>query len=169
MRHPSSRSQTYAGKIIAALDRQHPRDLFDVRQLLANEGIGDSLRQAFLIYLVSHDRPIAEVLVPRRKDIAQAFAQGFDGMTDEPVALDDLLAARETLIETMAGGMPEPHRRLLLGFKAGEPDWDLLGVSGAADLPAVRWKQANLDRLSPEARRRLGAELERVLTEADRP
>ncbi|MFO1143071.1 MAG: hypothetical protein U1E59_11865 [Amaricoccus sp.] len=33
----------------------------------------------FLVYLVSHDRPIAEVLVPRRKDIAQAFAQGFEG------------------------------------------------------------------------------------------
>lgn len=28
----------YAGKIVAALDRQHPRDLFDVRNLLANEG-----------------------------------------------------------------------------------------------------------------------------------
>jgi predicted nucleotidyltransferase component of viral defense system len=31
----------YAGKIVAALDRQHPRDLFDVRGLLANEGISD--------------------------------------------------------------------------------------------------------------------------------
>ena len=33
----------YAGKIVAALDRQHPRDLFDVRDLLANEGISDEL------------------------------------------------------------------------------------------------------------------------------
>ena len=31
----------YAGKIVAALDRQHPRDLFDVRDLLAHEGIDD--------------------------------------------------------------------------------------------------------------------------------
>lgn len=134
----------YAGKIVPALDRQHPRDLFDVRELLANEGIGGELRQAFLVYLISHDRPIGEVLVPRRKDIARAFAQGFDGMTDDPVALDDLLAARETLIETMAGGMPEAHRRFLLGFKAGDPDWELLGVPGAPDLPAVRWKRENL-------------------------
>lgn len=52
----------YAGKIVAALDRQHPRDLFDVRDLLANEGITDALRQAFIIYLVSHDRPMHEVL-----------------------------------------------------------------------------------------------------------
>lgn len=28
----------YAGKIVAALDRQQPRDLFDARDLLANEG-----------------------------------------------------------------------------------------------------------------------------------
>ena len=40
----------YAGKIVAALDRQHPRDLFDVRDLLANEGISDELRRAFLVY-----------------------------------------------------------------------------------------------------------------------
>jgi predicted nucleotidyltransferase component of viral defense system len=155
----------YAGKIVAALDRQHPRDLFDVRELLAHEGVSDELRQAFLVYLISHDRPIAEVIVPRRKDIAREFAQGFDGMTDEPVALDDLLAAREDLIAAMAGGMPDPHRRFLLGFKAGEPDWELLGVPGAADLPAVRWKQTNLDKLSGEARERLVAELERVLGE----
>jgi predicted nucleotidyltransferase component of viral defense system len=47
----------YAGKIVAALDRQHPRDLLDVRDLLANEGIDDSLRKAFIVYLLSHDRP----------------------------------------------------------------------------------------------------------------
>ncbi|WP_373505730.1 nucleotidyl transferase AbiEii/AbiGii toxin family protein [Aestuariivirga sp.] len=40
-------SDLYAGKIMAALDRQHPRDLFDVRDLLANEGISDDLRRAF--------------------------------------------------------------------------------------------------------------------------
>ena len=74
----------YAGKIMAALDRQHPRDLFDTRDLLAKEGIDDDLRRAFIVYLISHDRPIAEVLVPRRKDIAQEFAQGFDGMTPRP-------------------------------------------------------------------------------------
>ncbi|MFO1143072.1 MAG: hypothetical protein U1E59_11870 [Amaricoccus sp.] len=86
-------------------------------------------------------------------------------MTDGPVALDDLLTARETLIETVAGGMPEVHRRFLLGFKAGDPDWDLLGVPGAADLPAVRWKQENLDRLPPEARKRMVVEPARVLSE----
>jgi predicted nucleotidyltransferase component of viral defense system len=138
----------YAGKIMAALDRQHPRDLFDVRDLLANEGIGDDLRQAFT----------------RRKDIAQDFAQGFDGMTAEPVAIDELLAARETLVAAMAGCMPEAHRRFLLSFKRREPDWDLLGVPGAAELPAVKWKQLNLERLSADARQRLVSRLVSVLS-----
>jgi len=44
--------------------------------------------------------------------------------------------------------MPAEHRRFLLSFKAGEPEWDLLGVPGAADLPAVRWKVDNLAKLS---------------------
>jgi predicted nucleotidyltransferase component of viral defense system len=76
----------YAGKIVAALDRQHPRDLFDARDLLANEGIDDTLRKAFIVYLLSHDRPMSEVLAPTRKDMSDEFLRGFDGMTEQPVS-----------------------------------------------------------------------------------
>src|SRR5258708_11201214 len=138
-------SDLYAGKIVAALDRQHPRDLFDVRDLLANEVISDDLRKAFIVYLISHDRPISEIVVPRRKDITQEFTHGFEDMTAEAVTLKDLLEAREALISAMAGDMPDAHKKFLLGFKRGQPDWKLLGVPGAADLPAVPWKQINLD------------------------
>jgi predicted nucleotidyltransferase component of viral defense system len=156
-------SDLYAGKIVAALDRQHPRDLFDVRDLLANEGISDDLRRAFIVYLISHDRPISEVVVPRRKDIRKEFEQGFDGMTAEPVSLEDLLKAREDLIAEMAGKMPKEHREFLIGFKTGKPDWALLGVDGAAELPAVKWKQVNLDKLSVAARQKLVEQLTTVL------
>jgi predicted nucleotidyltransferase component of viral defense system len=155
----------YAGKIMAALDRQHPRDLFDVRDLLANEGITDELRQAIIVYLISHDRPMAEVLAPRRRTITAEYAEAFTGMTDEAVTLAELLDAREALVAAVTGGMPAAHRGFLLGFKTGEPDWDLLGIPHAAELPAVRWKQMNLDKLSPEARGRLVAALEKVLAE----
>jgi predicted nucleotidyltransferase component of viral defense system len=153
----------YAGKIMAALDRQHPRDLFDIRDLLANEGITDDLRRAFIIYLISHDRPISEVIVPRKKDIAQEFAQGFEGMATAPVTLADLLAARDALIATMAGDMPEDHKKFLLGFKRGTPDWVLLDIAGASELPAVRWKQLNLDKLPANIRIRLVAQLATAL------
>jgi hypothetical protein len=137
--------------------------LFDVRDLLANEGITDDLRKAFIVYLISHDRPISEVIVPRRKDIATEFAHGFEGMTAETVALDDLLEAREALIAAVAGNMPDAHKEFLMGFKRGKPDWSLLDVPGAADLPAVRWKQINLDKLSADHRAKLVAQLGSVL------
>ena len=154
----------YAGKIVAAMDRQHPRDLFDVRDLLAHEGISDDLRRAFIVYLISHHRPMVEVLASTRKPLATEFARGFEGMTEEPVPLAELEAAREAIIAAMVAQMPTEHRQFLLGFKRGAPDWDLLGISGADELPAVLWKQQNLDRLPADKRQALIAGLERVLS-----
>ena len=115
----------YAGKIVAALDRQHPRDLFDIRRLIVNEGISDELRRAFIVYILSHNRPMGEVLAPTRKDLRHEFDAGFAGMTEEPVTLEALYDARKALIAEVVGKMPAEHRRFLLSFKAGEPEWDL--------------------------------------------
>ena len=153
----------YAGKIVAALDRQHPRDLFDVRDLLAREGIDDNLRRAFIVYLLSHNRPMAEILAPTRKPITEEFQRGFAGMTAEPVALEELIAAREALIASIVGQMSEHHRRFLISFERGEPDWSLLDVPIASDLPAVRWRQRNLDTLAAGERATLVSQLERAL------
>jgi predicted nucleotidyltransferase component of viral defense system len=145
----------YGGKIVAALDRQHPRDLFDVRDLFAKEGIDDKVRKAFIVYLLSHDRPMAEVLAPQRLDISAEYQRGFKGMVDEPVTLDELLKAREDLIAEIVGRMPEQHKRFLISVKRGEPDWALLDLPGAKDLPAVHWKLQNLAMLSDEKRAQL--------------
>lgn len=153
----------YAGKIVAALDRQHPRDLFDVRNLLASEGIDDELRRAFVVYMLSHGRPMSEVLAPVRKDISDDFLRSFEGMTDSPVTQQELEQAREALIADIVGNMPEDHRRFMVSFERGEPDWALLNVPGAPDLPAVRWRQLNLDKLPKQKRDALVADLSRVL------
>lgn len=153
----------YGGKIVAALDRQHPRDLFDVRDLLANEGISDDLRRAFVVYLLSHNGAMGEVLGSGQKDISVEYERGFRGMTAQEVPLADLLAARDALVARVIGGMPEAHRRFLVSFERGEPDWDLLGVPGAANLPAVRYRQLNLDKTSKKKRAALVEELEAVL------
>jgi predicted nucleotidyltransferase component of viral defense system len=155
----------YAGKIVAALDRQHPRDLFDVRDLLAIEGVDDALRKAFIVYLLSHDRPMSEVLAPTRKDISDEFLRGFEGMTEQPVWRDELAAVREALIDEIVGNMPDSHRRFLISFERGEPDWALLGVPVAAELPAVKWRQQNLDKLTKKKRAELVEALEKVLFE----
>jgi predicted nucleotidyltransferase component of viral defense system len=153
----------YAGKAVAALDRQHPRDLFDARDLLANEGIDDALRRAFIVYMLSHDRPMSEVLTARRKDISAEFMRGFDGMTDKPVSIEELLAAREALISDIVGKMPVDHRRFLISFERGEPEWSLLGLPHVVELPAVKWRQLNLNKLTAEKRVALVESLEEVL------
>jgi hypothetical protein len=152
----------YAGKIVAALDRQHPRDLFDGRDLLANEGISNELRDAFLVYLLSHDRPIHEVVAPTRKKLDTEFANSFDGMTDDVVTLGDLEKAREALIEGIIGGMLAAHRKFLVAFVEGKEDWKSIAVSHAAKLPAIKWRQLNLEKLSAERR----AELAELLRDA---
>ncbi len=157
----------YAGKIVAALDRQHPRDLFDIRELLANEGITDDLRKAFLVYLVSHNRPMAEVLAPARLDIAAEFARGFDGMTERPVTLDELLQTREDLITDVVANMPADHRRFLMSIKRGYPDWSPLALLGADLLPAVRWRLENLERLDEKKRSMLTGRLSEILGVSD--
>ncbi len=154
----------YAGKFVAALDRQHPRDFFDTRELLANEGLDDTLRRAFLVYLVSHSRPMHEVLAARRKDMTVEFNRGFNGMTEAPVTLDELVAARETFIAKIVGEMPAAHKTFLTSFLRGKPDWTSIGLPGAANLPAVKWRQLNLDKLTAEKRAAEVASLEKVLS-----
>ncbi|QBX99317.1 nucleotidyl transferase AbiEii/AbiGii toxin family protein [Rhodophyticola sp. CCM32] len=149
----------YAGKLVAALDRQHPRDLFDVRDLLANEGVSDTLRQAFLVYIVSHNRPAAEVLAPRRKDIEQEFQNNFVGMTTTPVRIEDLIAAREQMIETVVGQMPQGHREFLVGVERGDVRWQLADLQEVAELPAIRWKLSNLEKVPSNRRETFAANL----------
>ena len=153
----------YAGKIVAALDRQHPRDFFDVRQLIANEGITDEIRSAFIVYLLCHHRPMAEVLAAPSKDMRQKYEAEFVGMTDEEVVLDDLVAVRDDLVRAIVGEMPNAHRRFLISFERGEPDWDLLGLPRVEKLPAIQWRQQNLDKITKNKRAELVAQLERVL------
>ncbi|EEE36475.1 ync [Rhodobacteraceae bacterium KLH11] len=142
----------YAGKLVAALDRQHPRDLFDVRDLLANEGLTDSLREAFVVYLLSHNRPMGEVLSGRVKDLADEYRDGFEGMTETDVPIEDLIHTQKQMIDDLIDKMPDAHRDFLIGFERGVPDWSLLSYAHVQDLPAVKWRQHNLDSLSQDRR-----------------
>ncbi|WP_435657128.1 nucleotidyl transferase AbiEii/AbiGii toxin family protein [Brucella pituitosa] len=142
----------FAGKLVAALDRQHPRDLFDVRGLFAHEGLSDELREVFLVYLLSHNRPMGEVLSGRVKDLANEYRNGFEGMTEELVHIAELIEAQRKMIDELIGGMPDEHREFLIGFERGEPDWSLLNIGHVAELPAIRWRQRNLDKLKRDQR-----------------
>jgi hypothetical protein len=106
---------------------------------------------------------MAEVLTARRKDISAEFASGFAGMTADEVTLDELLAAREDLVAAIVGGMPDAHRKFLISFESGAPEWSLLPIPKAEKLPAIKWRQQNLDKLTKNKRVELVAQLEAVL------
>lgn len=146
----ASFADTYGGKLVAALDRQHPRDLFDVMTLLAMEGITPEIRRAFVVYAASHNRPLHEVLAPAEKDISFAFRHHFVGMTSEPVSLDALLEARRQLMQSLPAMLDVDERSFLLSFASPEPEWDRLGIAHLAELPAIKWKRQNLEKLRAE-------------------
>lgn len=142
-----SLEDVYGGKLVAAMDRQHPRDLFDVMQLFEHEGISHGIRRAFVVYLASHNRPIHELLFPPLRDIGQQYERNFKGMTAEPVALDQLLAARERMVHELQSGLDADERRFLLSLVANQPEWSLLGFEHLQQLPGIRWKLRNLEQL----------------------
>jgi predicted nucleotidyltransferase component of viral defense system len=142
-----SLEDVYGGKLVAAMDRQHPRDLFDVMQLFAHEGITPGIRRAFVVYLASHNRPVHEVLFPSMRDVRQEFERNFRGMTAKPIELDALLAARERMVQELQRSLDADERRFLLSLVNGQPERPLLGIAHAEHLPGIRWKLQNLAQL----------------------
>jgi predicted nucleotidyltransferase component of viral defense system len=137
----------YGGKLVAAMDRQHPRDLFDVMQLFAHEGITPAIRRAFVVYLASHNRPVHEVLFPSLRNIRHDFENNFRGMTTEPVELAVLLATRERMISDLQNNLDAGERRFLISLVANQPEWASLGIPHVEQLPGIRWKIQNLEKL----------------------
>lgn len=153
----------YAGKMCAALDRQHPRDFYDIKHLLENESISDKLRRTFLIYLISNNRPIVELLNPNRIDITDIYRQEFVGMTSDSIKLDELHKSRENLIDLIHSSLTKDEIDFLLSFKKKEPKWDLLGLKGVEDLPSIKWKMINLERMSEDKHSEAYNKLEKFL------
>lgn len=141
-----SKEDLYAGKICAALNRQHPRDLFDVKILLDTDGISKNLQKAFVVHLACDARPISELLNPNMLDIKDTFDNEFVGMTDQDVELSDLLDIRSELVRYVQNDLTKKEREFLLSVKMAEPDLSLLGLSHI-DLPALRWKAINVRKM----------------------
>jgi len=144
-----SENELYAGKICAALDRQHPRDLFDIMMLLREGSFNEGMRQAFIVYLISHDRPMVEVLDPGFANIRPVFEAEFRDMTLEEVTCEDLEKTREQLVSMIARELTIQEKQFIVSVKEGMPQWDLIGIEGVENLPAVKWKLLNISRMNP--------------------
>ena len=145
-------SDLFAGKIIATLSRQHPRDLFDIKYLLEKEGITEKIRKAFLVYLISSPRPIHEVLIPNLKDISKTTFKDFQGMVNTEATPEDLKNTRAVLINMIKKSLTDDEKHFLIGFKKLSPDWSLLGLEQVKNLPSVQWKILNLKKMSDRKR-----------------
>ena len=140
-------SELYGSKLVAAMDRQHPRDLFDVRGLFERGGLTAEVVGCFVCYLAGHNRPVHEVLFSRDQDMSPAFENEFVGMTRNPITLTELEAVRRRLKKELPAALTPNQRKFLLSLVAGEPEWTLMKCPHLSQLPAIRWKIQNLAKL----------------------
>lgn len=136
--------QLFGGKICAALDRQHPRDLFDVKHLLENEDFSDEIKSGFLLALISSERPIHEVIDPHLLNQQSVLENHFTGMSGEVFTYQDFEETRTKLLSAIDERLTGDDRTFLLSIKGLEPDWNRYDFE---KFPAVQWKLLNLRRL----------------------
>ncbi|HUX78427.1 MAG TPA: nucleotidyl transferase AbiEii/AbiGii toxin family protein [Alphaproteobacteria bacterium] len=153
----------FAGKICAALDRQHPRDLYDMRFFLEIMAYTRELHNAFLIYLISNNRPISELIRPNQQDISHLYTNEFKGMTELDISLEELYKTFSEVVGLISSSMTTEDKQFLLSFKAGTPKWELMPFEHVQNLPAIKWKLYNISKMEPEKRRKMLAQLEKKL------
>ncbi|EKF55619.1 hypothetical protein I215_06672 [Galbibacter marinus] len=155
--------QLYGGKIVASLDRQHPRDLFDTKDLLENEGFTEEVKEGFIFTLLSSKRPIKEILFPNFINQEQVFTNQFMGMTEKPFLYEDFERTREKLVQVLREALTEIDRTFIINFENVSPDWSSYDFE---KFPAIQWKLQNLHALkknNPEKHSSNVKELERLL------
>ncbi len=142
-----NRAELYGGKLVAAMDRQHPRDIFDVLKMYEKFGLDASFVDCFVAYLAGHNRPVHEVLFSADAPFDAIYESHFRGMTTHEVSLEALLEIRAKLKADLPKALTQRHKDFLLSLVKLEPAWDLLPFENLRDLPALKWKLLNLEKL----------------------
>jgi predicted nucleotidyltransferase component of viral defense system len=142
-----SPSELYGSKLVAAMDRQHPRDLFDVKKMYESHGLTPEILNCFVVYLAGHNRPVHEVLFSKTQSMEEAFKNEFEGMTSEPISLEELNTTQAKLMSELPQALTKRHRDFLMSLVQASPDWSLLPFEHVKDLPAIKWKLQNLKSL----------------------
>jgi hypothetical protein len=151
------------------MDRQHPRDLFDVHVLYNDTGLTPEIVDCFVAYLAGHNRPVHEVLKPRLHPLEATFANQFDGMTREEISLGTLEQIRERLLQDLPHALTDQHRSFLLSLVQNQPRWDCMPFPHLQELPAIRWKLQNLAKLRGPKRAEQVQGLEACFQQEGRP
>lgn len=151
------------GKICAALDRQHPRDFFDLNLFFKNYSYTRELHQTFIAYLLSSKRPIAELIKPNYLDMKSVYEKQFAGMTSLDITCEDLEKTREDVFKLTFDYFTEEEKEFLLSFKRGEPNWELFPLSSIKNFPSVQWKLHNIRSMKAAKKKESLAKLEKKL------
>jgi len=154
--------ELYGSKLVAALDRQHPRDLFDVHGMFATHGLSADTMNCFVAYLAGHNRPVHEVLFSRDLNFSAIFENEFVGMERQPVSFAQLLETRTRLRREVAAAISPAQKAFLVGLVTTAPDWNLLPFPHLPQLPAIQWKLQNLARLKKSNPAKFGAQAEEL-------
>lgn len=112
-----------------------------------DEGLTDEIRKVLLVYLSSHNRPIAKLLSPQFKDITATCEGEFTNIAETDVPLVESEAVRGHLVDLIHQGLSDSKKSFLLSYKNREPDRSLLGLDGVSELPTIKWKQTNLAKM----------------------
>ena len=140
-------AELYGSKLVAAMDRQHPRDLFDVLVLYNDTGLTPEIVDCFVAYLAGNNRPVHEVLMPRLHPLDATFANQFNGMSRDEVNLETLEQVRARLVQDLPRALTHQHRDFLRSLVKNQPLWDCMPFPHLQELPAIRWKLQNLANL----------------------
>lgn len=95
--------------------------------------------------IFSQSRRPLEWSLRRSATVPAEYEHAFVGMTEVDCSLEVLLEARARLRQDLLQRLTDKHKQFLAGLVRAEPDWSLLQCTHAADLPALRWKLANLE------------------------
>ena len=137
----------YGGKICASLDRQHPRDLFDIKELLDNNELTDDIIKGFVILLLGAGRPFHEMLNPNILDQNNIFTSEFTGMTEKEFTYDCHVKTLKELIEAVNANIKTNYKDILLDFVRLQHNFSDIDIPNLDRLPAIKWKVRNLEKL----------------------
>lgn len=138
-------AQLYGDKMSAALSRQHPRDLFDFKYMIPDNIAG--LKRGFVFALMGSDKPFIESLSPNLINQQDVLENQFRGMTEIPFTTEDYEITRRQAIAFVNEMLTEEDRLFLISFEEGNPQWENTSYSDLKEMPSVRWKLLNINKL----------------------
>ena len=139
--------QLWGGKVNAALERQHPRDIFDIKNMLQRIGFTEEIKQGFLFFLLCGKRPTDEILNPHFINQRVIFESQFIGMTNVEFSYEEFEVIRKEFVHLINNSLTDNEKEFLLSYVKGNPNWKDFDYS---KYPAIKWKQLNINRSKQE-------------------